>query len=235
MLYASVVRQARQRDAVDRLLDLVEDEGRYNCDAVASRFAHDLNNMLLVLSMESERLESAAAGAPEVQQQIDILEQVIAEGRDLVERCRTQMAPVESSSSTLCDELEAATQLLAEAGHRDVDVAIARSVSTTVRVSRPARDIHLLMLAMVRAAGAESGSDRLSLMVSTGRDASLPEDANDSSWISLSIVGCESLSYDDAHVAGLSRIVRRLSGEVVLPEKGAERRRLAVSLPVFEG
>ena len=49
-------RRIRQRDAVLRLLELAEAEGRFACDAVTSRFVHDLNNMILVLSMESERM-----------------------------------------------------------------------------------------------------------------------------------------------------------------------------------
>ncbi len=103
MLYVTILRRERQRKAVHGLLGLAQEEGRYICDAAMSRFVHDLNNIILVLSMESERLE----GSP----QTDILQQVIAEGRDVVERCRAQMAAVETESSNLCAELRAAASL----------------------------------------------------------------------------------------------------------------------------
>ncbi len=93
LLYASMAGRARQRAAVRRLLVLADNDGRSACDAVMSGFVHDLNNLILVLSMECERLEAVAGTAPEVEQQLDILRQVIAEGRDVVERCRAQMAP----------------------------------------------------------------------------------------------------------------------------------------------
>ncbi len=235
LLFVSMTRRARQRSAVRSLLDLADVESRAACDAATSRFVHDLNNLILVLSMESERLEVAAADSPEASRHIDTLEQVVAEGRELVDHCRAQMVPVEVASSNLCNELMDAARLLTDAGLRDVDVAFAKAVPTTATVSRPATDVHLLVLVMVRAAGVKSGEDRLSLMVSTGRDAALPEDADDQNWVSLSIADCASLPEDDARIDGLSRAARRLSGELVLPEQGGNRRRLAVSLPVVRG
>ncbi len=225
-LYVTILRRARQRKAVQRLLGLVETEGRYACDAAVSRFVHDINNMILVLSMESERLEES--------QQTEVLQQVIAEGRDIVERCRSQMTAVETASSDLCAELRTAARLLGDAEFGDVDVAVARAVPPGVKVSRPATDVHLLVLSIARAAKAGGGPDRLSLTVSKGRDASLPEDDNDSGWVNVSIVGPERLAGDDAECVALSRISRRLSGEVVFPDAGSGRRRLAVSLPVTE-
>ncbi len=225
LLAIAVSRRAGQRDAVRRLLDLVEEEGRFACDAVTSRFVHDLNNIILVLSMESERL-----GASE---QSEILQQVIADGRDVVERCRAQMSAVEASSGDLCAALREATKLLTDAGFSNVDVAIARTVPPVVMVPGSAKDIHMLVLSLVRAAGA--GLDRLSLTVSKGRDAALPEDGNDSGWVNVAAVVSETLAEDDAACVMLFRIARRLSGEVVLPDSASGRRRLAVSLPVFSG
>lgn len=226
-LFATFLRRARQRDAVRRLLEVTELEGRNACDAVISRFVHDLNNILLVLSMESERLDD-----PE---QSEILQQVIADGRAVVERCRAQMAAVEPSSSDLGAELRAAAELLGDAGFAQVDVAIANAVPAVVMVPGSATDIHVLVLALVRAAGVGASPGRLSLMVSKGRDAALPVDDRDSGWVNVSATCSEFLAEDGDASAALARVARRLSGEVVLPDPGSGRRRLAVSLPVTGG
>lgn len=225
LLSVTMFRRARQRHAVRRLVTLVRELGRCNSEAVTSTFVHDLNNMLLVLSMESERLEGSG--------QADILQQVIAEGRDVVERCRAGTAAVETSSSDLCPELRAATALLNDAGYCTVDIAVARAVPAAATVPRPASDVHMLVLSVVCAARTGDNPDRVSLTVSRGRDAALPEDANDSDWVNVSTVGPDALSDADPAGGALTRVARRLSGEVVFPDPASGRRRLAVSLPVI--
>ena len=227
LLFLAINQRARQRNAARRLFELAEQEGRFACDAMTSRFVHDLNNIILVMSMESERL-----GASE---QTEVLRQVVAECRDVVERCRAQMAPIEALTSDLCSELRLAARVLSDAGFRRVDVAIARTVPAVVIVPGPASNIHLLVLSLVRAAGVGGDVDSLSLTVSKGRDASLPEDGNDSGWINVSAIGPVSLVEDDASGTTLSRIAKRLSAEVVFPDPGSGRRRVAVSLPVVDG
>ncbi len=93
LLYVSMSGRARQRDAVRRLLVLADLEVRLARDTATAGFIHDLNNLLLVLSMECERLEAVAGSTTVDEQQLDILRQVIAEGRDMVERCRAPSAP----------------------------------------------------------------------------------------------------------------------------------------------
>ena len=232
LLYGAMAGRTRQRDAVRRLLELADNEGRSACDAFTSGFVHDLNNLILVLSLECERIEALAGTTPEGEQRLDILQQVIAEGRDIVERCRSQMALVEASASNLCDELRVAAGLVADAGYANVDVTIASAVPATVTVPRPASDVHLLVLAMLRAVLVEDSLERHPMTVSLGRDSSLSDDINADDWVSVSIVTNKSLSDDDASVTGLTRVARRLSGEVVMPEPRLDRRRLAVSLPV---
>ena len=226
LLSVAITRRTRQRDAVRRLLQLADKEGRYACDAVTSRFVHDLNNIILVLSMEAERVDSSS--------QSEILLQVVDEGRDVVERCRAQMSSFEASSSNLCDELRVATRLLRDAGVSSVDVAFANTVPAVVMVTGSADDVHVLVLSMARVAGLGVDSDRLSLTVSKGRDAALPEDENDSGWVNVSASGPEMRAEDDAASIVLARIARRLSGEVVFPDAASGRRRLAVSLPVVD-
>ncbi len=226
LLAVAIMRRIRQRDAVSRLLELAEKEGRYACDAVTSRFVHDLNNIILVLSMEAERVDAPS--------QNDILQQVIDEGRDVVERCRAQMTAFEASPSNLRDELRFAARLLSDAGASLVDVAFANTVPAVVMVPGSANDVHVLVLSMARVVGLDVDSGRLSLTVSKGRDAALPDQKNDSGWVNVSAV-CPELSADD-EAAGivLARIARRLSGEVVFPDSTGGRRRLAVSLPVID-
>ena len=235
LLYVSMSGRARQRDAVRRLLVLADLEVRLARDTATSGFIHDLNNLLLVLSMECERLEAVAGSTTVDEQQLDILRQVIAEGRDMVERCRAQMAPVEFSSSNLCEELRVAAELIADAGYVNVNVVIASAVPATVTVPRPAIDVHLLVLAMIRAVRVEDSRERHLMTVSAGRDASLADDISDDNWVSVSVDTNTSLSDDDAPVAGLTRVARRLSGEVVTPDPRRDRRRLAVSVPVGHG
>lgn len=235
LLAGSMARRTREHDAIQRLLDLVDYEGRYACDEVMSRFVHDLKNLVLVVSMESERLETAAEDTPLGDQHAAVLRQVADEGRDLAERCREQMAPVELASSNVCDEIEAATRLLTDSGFRDVDVTIASAVPRNVSVARAAPHVHILVLAMVRAAAIERSGGPVALMVSTGRDAALAVDGDDTGWINISVACSASLAGDDGRVAGLARAARRLSGEVVLPDREVKRRRLAVSLPVKQG
>ncbi len=226
LLFASFLRRARQRNAVRRLLELARTEGRFGCDAVTSRFVHDLNNLILVMSLESERDDGSG--------KTDVLQPLIDEGRGMVERCRAQLAAVESATSDLCAELRIAAGLLRDAGYSDVDVAIARAVPASVMVPRPATDIHVLVLSIVCAAQAAGGADRLSLTVARGRDAALPEDDNDGGWVNISAVAAGQLAEDDAASVALSRMAKRLSGEVVLPDASVGRHRLAVSLPFNE-
>ncbi len=226
LLTVAIMRRIRQRDAVSRLLELAEKEGRYVCDAVTSRFVHDLNNIILVLSMEAER--------PDASSRSDILQQVIDEGRDVVERCRAQMTPFEAAASNLCDELRVATRLLGAAGLSSVDVAFAKAVPTVVMVPGSASDVHVLVLSMARVVGLDVDSGGLSLTVSKGRDAALPNETNDGGWVNVS-AACPELPADgEAASIVLTRIARRLSGEVVFPDSTGGRRRLAVSLPVID-
>ena len=87
---------------------------------------------------------------------------------------------------------------------------------------------------MARVFGLDVDSGRLSLTVSKGRDAALPDQKNDSGWVNVSAVCPELSAHDEAAGIVLARIARRLSGEVVFPDSTGGRRRLAVSLPVID-
>ena len=54
--------------------------------ANASKISHDLNNLLLVVSMESAHISEVAGTDPEVRKSVDALEQVVREGRKIAER-----------------------------------------------------------------------------------------------------------------------------------------------------
>jgi len=232
LLQMSVARRIRERRAARRLLELVEIEGRYSCEDVTSRFVHDLNNLILALSMESERFESADGGNSERLQHADILQQVVADGRSIVERCRARAVPAGLSVSNLRQELQAATELMNDAGYCNVDVARPSGVSAAVTVARPATDVHLLVLSMVRAAQAGSRRNPLTLTMAAGRACPYAEDGNASDWVSVSIGGSGPLADNDARIVMLSRIARRLSGEVAYSEAADGRDRIVVSVPV---
>ena len=58
-------------------------------DAVAARagqLSHDLNNLLLVVSMESEQIGTVAGAAPEITKSLEALQQVVREGREIADR-----------------------------------------------------------------------------------------------------------------------------------------------------
>ncbi|MDJ0710497.1 MAG: hypothetical protein QNJ14_08910 [Woeseiaceae bacterium] len=230
-----IARRVRQRRAVRILLNLADTQRCYATGAFASLLVHDLNNLILVLSLESERLESEATETPVLQQQATILRQLETEGREVVERCRSHATPVVPGTSALGEELRIAADLVRDTGITGVELAVAKSVPTNARLSRPAADVHLLVLSLVRAAlGDRIDGRRLTLTVSTGRDDSLPGNDNNADWISLSALGRKALPGDDPRVVELVHAARRLAGEVAVSDACSTRQRFIVSLPVVE-
>ena len=226
LLVVIFLRRSHQRNAVMRLIELVDEEARLGRDAAMSGLVHDLNNILLALSMESERLAASEA--------TDSLQQVIAEGKELVERCRAQTMTVDATACDLPRELRAAARLVSDAGLSDVDVRISAAVHEAAMVAVPSTYVHLLVLCMIRAVGAGGAAGRPSLTVTRGRDATLPADDYERGWVTVSAVCSASCPEDDAAALVLSRIAMRFSGDVASRDPAGGRPRIAVSLPVID-
>lgn len=54
--------------------------------AISASMAHDLNNLLLVLSMEASRLEELGDRTPELRESVAALNQVVEEGRSIADK-----------------------------------------------------------------------------------------------------------------------------------------------------
>ena len=227
------VRRARQISAVRQLLSLAQIEGRYAVSEHASRLAHDLNNLILVLSLESERLASDERRTGLIDEHIETLREVVADGRALAERCREQAEPAAQEGPVLLEkELSRVVAWLNDGGFVRLDMAMPRPLTTTLTCA--GHDIHMLVLALVRTALPDTGRARLTLTISAHSDDLTADDDFDGKGICLSLDTHHTLRADDPRIVSLASIVRRLRGDYVLKENGQGRFRLAVSLPVTD-
>ncbi len=233
-VFVAGARRARQRRAVRRLLELAQMEGRYAGGELTSRLAHDLNNLILVLSLESERLAAGERDEGSTDQHIVTLDEVIAEGRDLAERCRRYDGPaVPAEHVLLVAETRQAAAWLNVSGFARVAVEIPQSLEFTTLFCA-AQDVHVLVFSMV--AAALPGPDRVpvTLTVSADRDDSARVDDINGNRVCLSVLARHPLRTDDPRVVSIASIVHRLGGDLALPRANQETFRVDVRLPVAD-
>lgn len=215
----------RDRALLENILDA---HGRFAVDEAVSRAAHDLNNLLLVLSMEATRLSGARADEAVLRPTIATINQVVEEGRQVADALTAHVADSTESPET-CDiarECETIAQFLggtSDSGPRVENMLIARQ--NTMSCAQP-REFRLLVLELYRLATDFAVANEVSAVISIG---------NSGGDEVILTVACDTRVEDPGNNARLSRIKRlseRVGGDFRTHTDRNERCAITIGIPV---
>ena len=215
----------QHRMLLEKILDA---HGKCAVDEAVSRAEHDLNNLLLVLSMEAARLGSVREDEANLRTTIDTINQVVSEGRQIADALTTHAADNTESSET-CDivrECQAIAEFWGRACGTGLRVETALDAQQSPIMCSQARDFRLLVLELCRVAAdfvvASDGGAAISIGNSGRGEARLSVDCD------KSVTG----PGNHARLSRISSLTERVCGDFHAHSDGDERCTIVVSIPV---
>lgn len=220
------LRENRQRQVLlEKILDA---HGKCAVDEAVSRAEHDLNNLLLALSMEAARLSSVRADEQDLRTTIATINQIVSEGRQIADALTTHAAE-KTESSESCDIVEEC-QVIAEFWGRACGtgprVEMALDTQQSPIMCSQAREFRLLVLELCCVATdfvvASEGGAAISIGNSGRGEARLSIDCD------KSVTG----PGNHARLSRISSLAERVCGDFHSHSDGDERCTIVVSIPV---